>query len=638
MKRLVDFLKNKNGNIAITAVIAMIPILSAVSAATDWSAFSRQRSAIQQSLDAAALASARELSGIGENEDVLLKAYAKDFFEANVETNVDLSTIDFSFNITHGDTSLEPPIPTTIELTATLNYDTVFAPIMGIDEITADITSQISVGNRSVEIALVMDNSGSMSSNSRLSIMQTTTKALVSSIFTAGSYSEIIDPVKFSVVPFAGMVNIGTNNKNQTWFDKNGWSSIHHENFNWDTYQTTNTTAYQYSGSTVTGFKEQINGSWEWLTRLDVFDLLNEEWDGCVEMRPWPYNSTDDVVSINQSYTSVQSAFNADGNSETNNNGADALFVPTFAPDTSSQKYTYKNYGNYYTYNDTYNFSNSYINDFYVKNGIQFGTNAAPDSSDFVNPTFNPNQKGSSDQINRQGWMFKYQSGKASSPLTSSKGPNYYCTTPAITELTDTKATVDSAINAMQANGTTNIQQGLTWGWRSLSDNAPFTGGRPDDDARNMKYIILLTDGNNYYPANSTPNLTGYGAWGYAHPSQNRWNEGLSSSDLSGTIYESTFFDSTPESHSDTEAIMNAHTLQSCNNAKADGVSIFTIAFDVASGSSVKSLLEACSGSGIQDGQLLVKNAEFYYDVNGDNLDDAMASIAAQIGDLRIIK
>jgi len=193
---------------------------------------------------------------------------------------------------------------------------------------------------------------------------------------------------------------------------------------------------------------------------------------------------------------------------------------------------------------------------------------------------------------------------------------------------------------ARDANGTTNIQQGLSWGWRTLSDNEPFTGGRANDDSKNMKYIILLTDGNNYYSSDgdSTPLETAYGAWGYASTNQNRWLEGLTPTDLAGTIYENTVFDMTPESGSDFEKIMNAHTLQSCNNAKADGISIFTIAFDVSSGSSVKSLLDACAGSGIKNGELVVDGGEFYYDVNGNELDDAMAAIAAQIGDLRIVK
>ena len=646
MRKIIDFLRDKSGNIAVTAVIAMLPIMASVAAAVDWSAFSRQKSFVQQSLDAAALATAKELYSIGENNDDALEVYAQKFFEANVESRINLSSLVFDFHIRHGDTSVEPPVPTTIELTAVLDYPTVFAPVMGIDQIKADLSSQISVGNRSVEIALVMDNSGSMKNNSRLSIMKSTTKGLVEAIFKAGSFSEIDEPVRFSVVPFAGMVNVGSNNESENWMDTKGWSSIHHENFNWGTYQTSNSTQFQYlngtSGAPVTGFREQISGSWEWLTRLDVYDMINENWSGCVEMRPWPYNTTDDVTSSNLGYSIVQSAFNTSGNPPSFGNGADALFVPTFAPDNPDNKFRKKkNNGSYTKKNDDDSYQNNYISDFNLKGGAKFGVNETVNPGNFVKSGFNPNQKNSTNQINRQSWMFKYQNGTVSNGLGSNKGPNKYCTIPAITELTITETTVTDAIDAMQANGITNIQQGLTWGWRTLSDNAPFTGGRENGNGRNMKYIILLTDGNNYYPTDGgsdTPNLTGYGAWAYARADQNRWIEGLTSSDLAGTIYEYTTFDTTPESSGDSEKIMNAHTLQSCNNAKADGISIFTIAFDVSDGSSVKELLNACAGTGIEEGVQIVKHGEFYYDVDGDNLDDAMSAIAAQIGDLRIIR
>ena len=57
-------------------------------------------------------------------------------------------------------------------------------------------------------------------------------------------------------------------------------------------------------------------------------------------------------------------------------------------------------------------------------------------------------------------------------------GPNYFCDTPAITPLTNSRATLNAAISAMQPGGNTNILEGLTWGWRTLSPGAPFTEGK----------------------------------------------------------------------------------------------------------------------------------------------------------------
>ncbi|MCG6859431.1 MAG: hypothetical protein LJE67_15340, partial [Salaquimonas sp.] len=106
---------------------------------------------------------------------------------------------------------------------------------------------------------------------------------------------------------------------------------------------------------------------------------------------------------------------------------------------------------------------------------------------------------------------------------------------------------------------------------------------------------------------------------------------GLSSSDLAGTPYVGVSLNSF-------EKKMNAHTVQTCNNAKADGVTIFTIAFDVADGSSVKQMLQACSGSGIVNNKLVLKAGTFYYDVGASELDTAMEAIASQISEMRIMR
>ena len=643
MRKLREFLKSTAGNMAITGAIAMVPIIGCIAAALDISAYAKQKSNVQNALDAAALAAAKELQ---TNSDMAyLEDYAKDFFEANLDDAISMSDIVFTFDVTMGDPTTTPPTPTTVDVGAELTYNTVFDPVvgvmdvLGVDEIIADVTSQISVGSRSVEIALVMDNSGSMSTNNRLSIMQTETKALIDTIYEAGELSDINAPVKFSVVPFGGMVNIGTNNKNKNWMDKKGWASYHHQNFDWNTYETTKNTRFKHTGFQVA----KDTGGWDWFSRIDVYDMMGVEWGGCVEMRPWPYNVTDEFALTNQGFNALKNSIDIDGDGVGDAN--DALFVYNFAPDTprqySGEQYYYNNYLEDYKYSDGW-----------------FNSGSAPDTTDFAGHnhgsyTFDHTPAGS-DSIDRMRWMFKYQENDTIGSIYEWHGPNKACTTNPIIPLTETKQDIVDAIDDMQADGITNLQQGLTWGWRTLSDNEPFTEGRSNDDDKNMKYVIFLTDGNNFYSKDygDGPLRTDYGAWGFAiddddpgivgdeWKAQNRWIEGLTASDLAGTIYAGNTFDTTPESYNDFEEIMNAHTLQACNNMKNDAITIFTIAFDVADGSSVKDLLEACAGAGMWEGDYVVENenAQFYFDVASGDLDDAMTAIASQIGDLRIVK
>ncbi|MCB1417443.1 MAG: hypothetical protein KDJ64_13645, partial [Nitratireductor sp.] len=81
---------------------------------------------------------------------------------------------------------------------------------------------------------------------------------------------------------------------------------------------------------------------------------------------------------------------------------------------------------------------------------------------------------------------------------------------------------------------------------------------------------------------------------------------------------------------------MNVHTEQTCENIKAitdadsePAYKIFTIAYDVANGSSVKDLLYNCASTN-------AAGKKYYYDVSGDAIASAMQAIGNEISDLRI--
>ncbi|MGX5831209.1 hypothetical protein [Mesorhizobium sp. 43Arga] len=101
-------------------------------------------------------------------------------------------------------------------------------------------------------------------------------------------------------------------------------------------------------------------------------------------------------------------------------------------------------------------------------------------------------------------------------------GPNTSCSTTAITPLTDVSTTagasaVKTAIDAMAADGATNVPEGMAWGWRTLSSTAPFTEGRPDTERGNDKVLIVLTDGANTYYTPTSVTAQSYSGpnWAY---------------------------------------------------------------------------------------------------------------------------
>jgi hypothetical protein len=67
----------------------------------------------------------------------------------------------------------------------------------------------------------------------------------------------------------------------------------------------------------------------------------------------------------------------------------------------------------------------------------------------------------------------------------SASGPNALCDSAPILPLTESKSAVHDAIGQMRAKGSTNMLEGLMWGWRVLSPEEPFTHGRPYSDREN---------------------------------------------------------------------------------------------------------------------------------------------------------
>ncbi len=605
--RLKRFIKDEAGNFAMITAIVSPAIFGSVAIAVETASLQRSKTHIQNALDVAALATGKHLAVTTENDE--LEIYAKNFFEANLHTSLDQSKVGFAFALVDA-----PDSGKRIRLTADYDYP-VAMKFLGLDEVAMDISAEVTAGNRTIEVAIVMDNSGSMGTNTgststpRLTKAKEAATALSNQLFALANISNKPDPVKISVIPFGHSVNIGGEYRDSDWMDMYGWSSVHHENLAWDATDK-RADIWPNLVDLSSGYKGSPNGSEvlpatsgvvsvDWLTRWTLFDALDTDWAGCVEMRPWPYHTTD---------------------TEPNDVNADTLFVPMFAPDEPDDIHR----------NEDDDYTNSYLDDY-----LRAYEDPNPDEDARLTTTRNGvtnlitrhpetgRNKGSTGrQHRRQDWTMKYHPDAKNSKFGDWRssnygyyGPNMGCSTDPITPLTDTVETVNTAISNMDAGGYTNVQAGISWGWRSLSNAEPFTAGRAYDTTENDKYIIVLTDGNNTYPSQSTDNNSEYTSWGYEK--SDRVYEGIQSS------------------VSDVTA-MDTHTQTTCDNIKAiyDGdnepaYKIFTIAYDVSDGSSVKTLLEGCA-SEKSDG------SKYYYDVSGDALSAAMQAIGNEISDLRI--
>ncbi len=419
----------------------------------------------------------------------------------------------------------------TITLTTDLSVPTYFLGIIGLNSINFHLKSQATLALGTLEVTMVLDNSGSMNTDNNIGTLRTAATNLANTVYNLGATSTKTDPVKVGLVPFAAAVNVGpafATNSSATWLDK--------------------TAIAPYNMDAMDGNANTSNG----LTYLSHMNKPSGAasnyvtWGGCVEARKMPYDVTDDAGSSSNTST---------------------LFVPMFAPDepdnwtcsTGSCSYTgsssSRRYNGAPSGNQNYN---NYLPDF---GGTCSGTN-----SNWTCANGSCSQGANEDVAFER--TCKY--GDASHKVTPAHitvggipgGPNFMCTTGAITPLTTSKSTVTTAISNMIALGATNIQEGLMWGWRTLSPGAPFDQGRSYSVNDNQKILILMTDGfNTYYPkTNSSLLKSWYGAWGFVA----RNHLGSTSTNQSTLISK-----------------MNDRTVLACDNVKAAGITIYTVAFQV---------------------------------------------------------
>ncbi len=208
MKR---FLKNTIGNTSIVFALSIVPVLAAVGAGVDMARMNEANTLLQGAVDAASLAAATSQNLSKSN---VLAKIVDDYLLAN-NAPAKLRTVT---SVTQGMNA------------ATGNYrvsihgmiDTSFLSVVGITQIEVAASSEVNLGIQGLEVALVLDNTGSMA-GSKIAALQTSAKSLISILETAkASYSDL----KFGLVPFAQYVNVGTANAGQSWLTvpPSGWN------------------------------------------------------------------------------------------------------------------------------------------------------------------------------------------------------------------------------------------------------------------------------------------------------------------------------------------------------------------------------------------------------------------------------
>ena len=201
-----------NGNVALIFGLMLVPLALAAGAGLDYSRAMVVRARMAQALDAAGLA-VGATSGMSQSQ---IQTLAQNYFNANYTADSSFGTPS-PLTVTTGNQS--------VTLTTSAAVPTTLMSVVGLHTMNVSYTSQIVWGQTKLWVALVLDNTGSMSETdstgtSKISALKSATHQLLSLLQNA---SATPGDVKVSIVPFSKDVNDGTSAVNASWIDWSDW-------------------------------------------------------------------------------------------------------------------------------------------------------------------------------------------------------------------------------------------------------------------------------------------------------------------------------------------------------------------------------------------------------------------------------
>jgi Flp pilus assembly protein TadG len=213
------FVGANKGNVAVIFTIAAIPVISFVGAAIDYSRANAARSAMQSAMDSTALMLSKDLSSNKINASQI-QATAQNYFNA-LYTNKDATITNISATYTANNGKLG----NTIALTANGTINTDFMRVLGSNFNTLGFgtTSTTAWGNVKMRVALVLDNTGSMAQNGKITALRNAVASSGGLIDQLSGLAKNNGDVYISLIPFAKVVNAGASNYGASWIDWTDW-------------------------------------------------------------------------------------------------------------------------------------------------------------------------------------------------------------------------------------------------------------------------------------------------------------------------------------------------------------------------------------------------------------------------------
>jgi Flp pilus assembly protein TadG len=179
---------------------AAIPLVAFTGLAVDTARGYLIKTRLSYALDSAALAGGRVMFDVTARDAAIQK-----FFDANFPAGYMGATLT-------DPTTTVNTVDQTIKLDASVTLDTTLMSVLGVDDVEVAASAEVQRQVKGMELALVLDNTGSMrytasgSSQSKVEDLKDASLQLVNILYAG---REEIDDFYMSIVPYTSMVNVG---------------------------------------------------------------------------------------------------------------------------------------------------------------------------------------------------------------------------------------------------------------------------------------------------------------------------------------------------------------------------------------------------------------------------------------------
>lgn len=585
LTKFKSFFANRRGNTVIIFAFAMFALLPAVGGTIDFARLITTRSALQDAADAAVLRAATMSSG---TTDAVQKTAAHQAFQGNLAPDVYamVTAKDLARKVEGSNTSLT--------YTASAKVSTYMLKLVNINYFNISVESEAKAQMRKSEIVFVLDSTGSMSKDGRMTNLKSSVDTVLASLLDSSGKNST--GTKVAVVPFDTQVRVDKG-INYSWVDYGTATSS----------QSCSGLSGSYCTMMIDALERACMTSTSPLTCKSTSKLYTKTYKGTgstsantyyeVYVKVYDAGSNTSRTYTEKSYTYTKTTISTGG---TSCNAETGVCTTTQAGQTVTSTVTVfdSQSGTSTAGKTAYDSSSNVPSGFgSVASSVltySYGYSNGYDGRDAYTTTSTTNGKPKTTYMpaipsKRDQWtgcvIDRTQpydvSAESPGTLVASKYPARPCANGnnllTMRPLSEDIASMRTYIKGLTPSGNTNITIGVQWGMEVLSPSEPMIGGVAFNDDITFKYMILVTDGAN---------------------TQNRW--------------------------STSQSAIDARTKLACQAAKDKGITVFVIR--VMEGNS--DLLSQCASK-----------TDYYYDLtNATQLNQALKDVFEAIKKTRLTK